>query len=119
LKAVGRVSFTWEAFPRAASFRLEIISPTGKKVVFTTSKPSHDRYVESLPWGGVFTLQVVALDVQGKPIGFAGPFTFEKPMPPPKTGSNGKSRGREGREAWEVEGTGGGAGGEDGRGGSQ
>jgi len=28
-KAMGRVSFTWEAFPGAASYRLEIISPTG------------------------------------------------------------------------------------------
>ena len=82
------MSFTWEPFQGAVSYRLKIISLTGKKVVFTTNKPSHDRYVESLPWGGVFTWQVVALDVQGKPIGFAGAFTFEKPLPPPKARPN-------------------------------
>jgi len=39
----------------------------------------------------VFTWQVTALNVQGKPVGFAGPFTFEKPLPPPKAGPNGRA----------------------------
>ena len=96
LKAIGRVSFTWEAFPGAASYRLEIISPTGKKVTFIVKSTRHDRYMESLPWGGNFIWQVVALDAglsgMEKPIGFAGPFPFQKPALPEPIWQNGREK---------------------------
>jgi len=55
LKAMGRVTFSWETYLGAASYRLEIISPTGKKVIFLMKSTQHNRYMESLPWGGNFT----------------------------------------------------------------
>jgi uncharacterized membrane protein YgcG len=110
-KALGRVTFSWSTFPGAASYLLVFISPTGKMITFATTKTSIDRYVESLPWGGTFTWYVVALDGKGKPIGFSGTSTFDKPeLPSFKVSTGGGSDSRSSRLGSGSGGSGGGPG---------
>ena len=78
----GLITFLWDDQPRASSYRLEIIPPGGKMVVFILTEPMRNQYAESLPWGGEHKWQVVALDANGKTICTSQTFTFTKPMPP-------------------------------------
>jgi hypothetical protein len=78
----GLISFLWDEQPGANSYRLEIIPPGGKMVVFTTQFVMRNQYAEALPWGGEHKWQVVALDANGQAICTSQTFTFTKPMPP-------------------------------------
>ena len=78
----GLITFLWDDQPGASSYRLEIIPPGGKMVVFILTEPMRNQYAESLPWGGEHKWQVVALDANGKTICTSQTFTFTKPMPP-------------------------------------
>lgn len=79
LNPVGRVTFSWEPMPGAASYRLEITLPTGQVVSFDTTGLSRGQYLEAIKVGGQFQWRVAALDSTGAVICSAGPFTFEKP----------------------------------------
>lgn len=85
LPALGRVTFAWEAFPGAASYRLEITFPSGWRVEAETSETSHERYLASLPAAGAFSWQVVALDAEGGLLCRATPFNFTKPETKPSS----------------------------------
>jgi hypothetical protein len=78
----GLISFLWNDQPGASSYRLEITSPTGELVTFTSTETLRNQYAESLPWGGEHKWQVVALDANGKTICTSQTFTFTKPKPP-------------------------------------
>lgn len=79
----GKTTFSWEAFPGAARYRLEFISPTNSIVAFNTVLPSNDRFPESLPWGGLYHWQVVGLDADGKELCTTSQFTFTKTLTQP------------------------------------
>jgi hypothetical protein len=88
LPQLGRIHFSWEAYPAAALYRLEITAPTGTTVTFDTTLPSHDRYAESLPWGGEFSWHVLALDAAGSTLCASQPWRFSKPRPPAQATSS-------------------------------
>jgi hypothetical protein len=79
----GQVEFSWNAFPGAADYRLDII-PSSKNAVkgvsVTTKELSKTQFIENYPWGGLFTWQVIALNAQGIPIGFSEKESFTKPI---------------------------------------
>ena len=75
-----KMAFSWDAFKSSVSYRLEIFPPNAKKLTYTTNGPSIVRYSESLPWGGQFTWQVIALNRENKPIAFSGQSFFSKPI---------------------------------------
>jgi hypothetical protein len=79
----GRVTFSWDAFPGADHYLLAITTPTGVKVNFKTSSTRHERYMESLPWGGDYSWTVTAMDKDGNELFPFSPFTFTKPQGPP------------------------------------
>jgi len=79
LGSIGKVTFSWEAMPGAARYRLEITLPTGTVLPFESGTTGHVRYLESLPLGGTFNWQVTALDAGGGAICLSEPFTFGKP----------------------------------------
>ncbi|MEI7988899.1 MAG: protein kinase [Chloroflexota bacterium] len=81
-EAAGLTTFSWSEFAGASSYRMDIFPNHGKKVTFMTNTTTKKQYIESLPWGGEFIWQVVALDSSGKPIGFSGQTTFTKPILP-------------------------------------
>ncbi len=92
LKALGKVTFAWEAMLGAVKYRLEIILPSGQSVSFETDASSRDQYLEAFRLGGKYQWKVTALEASGAIICTVSPFTFEKPeyVPPTrKSGSNG------------------------------
>jgi hypothetical protein len=79
LPAVGRVTFEWTPQFGSVSYRLEITRPNGKVLPHETEEKRYTMYNASLPWGGEFSWQVVALDGDGREICVAGPRSFTKP----------------------------------------
>jgi hypothetical protein len=79
----GRVTFSWDAFPDADHYLLLITTPTGINVNFKTGSTKHERYMESLPWGGDYSWTVSAMDKDGNELFSFSPFTFTKPQGSP------------------------------------
>jgi hypothetical protein len=82
LPKLGRVSFTWEPFPGAANYLLEITIPSGTVVPFKTGNTEFTLYIESLPWAGGFSWQVRVYDENGVELAVALPWLFSKPKSP-------------------------------------
>ena len=75
----GKMEFSWDSFPGAVSYRLEIIPAHSKNVIrFTTRETNKTQFSESLNWGGLFTWQVVALDQDEQPSAYSGQSYFSK-----------------------------------------
>lgn len=87
LPTVGKVTFSWEAMPGAASYRLEIILPTSQSVIFETTYTSRGQYIEAIRIGGEFHWRVSALDISNQIICVTELFSFIKPeyIPPSAT----------------------------------
>ncbi|MEI7990299.1 MAG: protein kinase [Chloroflexota bacterium] len=76
----GKMEFSWDSFPGAVSYRLEIIPEHSKNVIrFTTRETSKTQFSETFNWGGLFTWQVVALDQDDQPSAYSGQSYFNKP----------------------------------------
>lgn len=90
LAAIGKVTFSWEAMPQAASYRLEFITPSGVVIPFETESPSINRYIESMPEAGTYKWQVTAYDVNEAILCIASLLNFTKPQstPPRPTKNN-------------------------------
>jgi len=97
LKTIGKVTFSWEAMPGAANYKLEIILPSSQPVMFETNNTSIDQYLKALRMGGGYHWQVTAFDTSGAIICSPEPFTFEKseylPPAPTQNGGGGPSEG--------------------------
>ena len=82
LAATGKVTFSWDPIPGAASYRLEVRLPTGQVVPFETKGVSRDQYLEAFRIAGEFQWRVLALDPTDNVICESDSFTFEKAQAP-------------------------------------
>jgi hypothetical protein len=82
LNAIGKVTFSWEAMQGAIRYQLQFIFPSGQVVSFDVENNNNTRYIESFIAGGIYTWQVIALDVNDASICITEPFNFEKPESP-------------------------------------
>jgi len=89
LSAIGKVTFSWEPMPGAASNKLEITLPTGQVISFDMNGLSRDQYLEAIKMAGQFQWQVTAFDSTSAVICIAEPFTFEKEKAPAKNNDGG------------------------------
>lgn len=90
----GRINFDWTANVDAAAYLVQVTSPTGLDMTFRSNTPEYSRYVESFPWGGEYTWQVVALDANGNELCRSISSKFTKPLTEPSQTAvpRGKSR---------------------------
>jgi len=79
LPAFGWWTFAWDAWPGAASYLLDITTPTGWVLSVQTVEPSGLRALEALKSGGEYSWVVSALDANGVVLCQAGPHRFNKP----------------------------------------
>jgi hypothetical protein len=89
----GQIIFEWEPYSEATKYRLEILTPNGKVQVFETFITSINRYLNTLPWGGIYTWRVAVLGLDGRELCLAGPFSFTKPeyIPPTEAQESNKT----------------------------
>jgi hypothetical protein len=76
---VGKIKFEWEPHSGAQKYLLEITVPDGHMLAFETYNASVERYLITLPWEGIYTWQVAAMNPQGGVICIVGPLRFSKP----------------------------------------
>jgi hypothetical protein len=95
LANTGKMVFTWKSLVNAATYKIELIPPNGKEISFISKGTQYSRYAESIPMGGEFTWQVIALDENGKELCSSVASSFEKPELPP-TGIPGSQNSSEG-----------------------
>jgi hypothetical protein len=81
--AFGKISFSWTSNVDAASYQVVITAPNGVVMTFLTNMSEYSRYVESFPWAGEYSWQVVALDANGKELCRSISRTFTKPVTEP------------------------------------
>lgn len=79
LAGAGLLTFDWEPYTGASGYRIDFTNPKGATVSFTEFGTRHERYAESLPWGGDFTWQVLALDSRGRVLASSAVWVFYKP----------------------------------------
>ncbi len=89
LPYIGKVTFSWESMPGAASYKLEITIPTGQVISFDTNNTSRDQYLEAIKMAGLFQWQAVAFDSTSAVICVAEPFIFEKEKVPAQNNGGG------------------------------
>ncbi len=75
--ALGKVTFSWEPMPEAASYWLEIRLPTGQLASFETTSASRDQYLEAFRTAGKYQWQVTAVGRAGELLCVSEAFTFE------------------------------------------
>ena len=76
---LGKVKFEWEPHPGAQKYLLEITAPDGHMLAFDTFNTSLERYLNTLPWEGIYTWQVAAMNSEGGVLCIADVSSFSKP----------------------------------------
>ena len=79
LPPVGKVEFTWEPLPDAASYLLTFTYPDGFTTSFATKENYVRRYMETMAAGGNYKWEVAALDRDKKEICKTAMASFNKP----------------------------------------
>ena len=82
LPKLGRVTFAWQAFPDAVSYRFETLTPSGFWITFDTPNTQMARYIESLPWAGEYAWHVLALDDDAQELARSTDWRYTKPASP-------------------------------------
>jgi len=77
--AFGKLIFTWEAVPNAASYILEMTMPNGSTASFKTKETKITRYAESTPSGGKYQWQITAYNTSNELICATDLFNYTKP----------------------------------------
>jgi len=85
LNNLRRVTFNWQAFPGAASYLLEIITPNGKKDTFTTSRNKHEPTWNSCPGVGCSPGRWWRWIPMASRLGYKCSFVFKSPHRPHRT----------------------------------
>jgi hypothetical protein len=78
VRAYGLLSYEWEPWPEAASYRIAITVPNGWVMELDQEGCGQKRQMESLPEEGEYTWQVSALGADGEVMCTSQPFTFNK-----------------------------------------
>ena len=80
----GEISFSWDSNVDAASFVVAVTAPNGTVMTFPAKDSGeYSRWIESFPWGGEFTWQVLALDPDGNVLCRSASMRFTKPVTEP------------------------------------
>jgi hypothetical protein len=76
----GIVKFEWEPHYGAQKYLLEITVPDGHMLAFDTFNTNVVRYMNTIPWEGIYTWQVAAMNAEGGVLCIVGPLSFSKPQ---------------------------------------
>jgi hypothetical protein len=79
LPSLGKQTFEWEPLAGATKYVLQINAPGNRKQTFESEQPSLYRWLNTIPWAGDYSWQVIALDAEGQVLCDTGPFGFTKP----------------------------------------
>ncbi len=79
LPSLGKQTFEWEPLTGAKKYVLQINAPGNRKQTFESEQPSIYRWLNTIPWAGDYSWQVIALDADGQIMCESGPFGFTKP----------------------------------------
>lgn len=75
----GVIMFEWESLPGAQKYLLKITTPDDHMLAFDTYSASLKRYLDTIPWEGIYSWQVVGINSEGGVLCISEPLTFSKP----------------------------------------
>jgi hypothetical protein len=79
LPATGPVTFTWESYPGALKYIVNLKAPNGTVASFVETGTSHTRFMDSLTQGGTYVWWVTVKDGSLTEVCSSERFTFSKP----------------------------------------